>query len=259
MKSQFFIVYILFFLCSCSENKNSAITNTSNKIEIDYDSILQLPNSEVYKGKGYILNTRIAIYNSNLQKIDSLTIVEDVSQVNILEKTKDMVTASGDTINAPCPTANFLKIEYKGKDYIVYGIDIYEEMESESFNFKNDINSISIFPVKNFSIGFFGFGELTSCDDYHPLVVFQNNQYHKVYSIPKENYYSQENQIDYYYLNSDDGIREKIKNASLRKDTIVTKIYVEYQDGYSDYDLNVTKNKERFESIVTNETKPRFD
>lgn len=263
MKNLLPILFLLLCIYSCSENKSRAHINRPDKdsIRIEFDTIPNLPNSEIYEGKGYILSPKIAIYNSSLKQIDYLSIDEDVAQINILEKTRNMVTASGDTIDAPCPTAYFLKIKYKDKEAIVYGIDIYEPIKKESFNFKNDINSISLYAIENFSIGFSGFGELTGCDDYHPLIVFENNRFHKIYTIPRKDfdYYAKNNNLNYYYLVSDDGVREKISNVSLNRDTIIAKIYVEYQDGHSDYNLNIIKNNGIFESTISNETGPSFD
>ena len=253
--SLFLIIFIFW------ENNNLRAINIDKILATESKSIINLPNSKTYKTKGYIISPKIAIYNSELNEIDSLSIDEDVAQIDILEKTKEMITASGDTLNAPCPTADFLKINYKDKEYIVYGIDIYEAIKKESFNFKNDGNSVSLYALENFSIGFSGFGELTGCDDYHPLIVFQNNKFHKIYTIPRKDfdYYANNNNLSYYYLVSDDGSREIISNVSLEKDTIVAKIHVEYQDGYSDYNLNITKKNNIFESTISNETKPSFD
>lgn len=255
MRNLLIIISIIFSISVYSEVKQTKAIQTRS------DSILSLPQSVKYEVFGFILKPKIAIYDSSLKEIDSLIISEDIAIVDILEKTKDMITASGDTLNDPCPTANFLKIRYNNKEYIAYGTDIYEAIKKEFFNLKNDINSISLYALKNFSIGFSGFGELTGCDDYHPLIVFEDNQFHKIYTIPRKDfdYYAKNNNLDYYYLTSDDGTRESIEKVSLNNDTIIAKIRVEYQDGYSYYDLNITKNNGTFKSTISNETEIRFD
>lgn len=266
IKNLYLVIYVLIFLItSCSYNKNTPESKikieNENTIEPQSETLSSLKNAEIYRKKGYILDSKIAIYNNSFNLIDSLFITEDVAQINILEKTKTMITQSGDTLNNPCPTANFLKIQYNDKEYITYGIDIYEEIADETFDFKNDLNSISISAIKNFSVGFSGFGELTGCDDYHPLIIIERDKIYKIRTIPRKGfeYYAQENNLDYYYLVSDDGVRENITNAFLKGDTIVAKIHVDYQDGHSDYELNITKNKEKYHSTISNETLPSFD
>lgn len=264
MKKLLSILNIMCILYGCSGKQENKILESKETIaQIDENSIqkiiVNLPNAEKYEKKGYIIDPKIAIYDSSLKPIDSLVITEDVAIVDILQKTKDMITASGDTLNAPCPTANFLKINYKDNTYIAYGTAIYEEIKGEAFHFKNDINPLSLYALKNFSIGFFGFGELTSCDDYHPLMVYEKEKFHKIYTTPKEDYYSKQNKLDYYYLNADDGVREKIKYVHISNDTIIANIYVEYQDGHSTYNLKISKYNGIFKGVRTNETKPEFD
>lgn len=256
MKKYCFVLFIILF--NCTESKNITKYNNSNEniIQKNSSSIIDLPYSEIYKVKGYILNPKIAIYDNALNLVDSLLLVEDVAQVDILEKTKSMINFSEEPEFNPCPTANFLKIKYKDKNYIVYGTDIYQVIKEDVCNSKK---KISVLTLSNFSVGASNDDGLTGCDDYKPLLILDNNSYYKIDSDRKDAYYTLKNNLDFFYLISDESASEEFKTISLNNDTIKIKIHADYQEGSADYDLNIVKKNKKYSSTLTNEIKYDYD
>lgn len=252
-------IFILLLILSCG---NKSENKTEKESEIKTDTLSNSTNEkeetkitfEKYTKDGILLNGEITLFDDKLNKIGKIEIKE-ISKVQILEKSTNIynIESSKDY----CLKSNFIKINYKSKNYTIFGREIYEINDKEKFDFQNEKKeNFTIFPITNFEMGGSDDDGLTSCDDFSYLVVYNktNNKYSTI-SSPK----NQENHSNEKFANllHDDGSEEKIYHVKMVKDSLILGIKVSYQEEYGSFYLR-TSFKDNFKnSIITN--KNRFE
>ena len=258
MKKKVSIV-ILLLVISCV-NKTESITEKNAEIKTDTlnSSINEKEEAKItfneYAKDGVLLQGELTLFDENLNKVGNLEIKE-ISKVQILEKSINFYTIENS--NDYCLKSNFIKINYKSKNYIVFGREIYEINEKEKFDFQNEKNeNFTILPITNFEMGASDDDGLTGCDDFSYLIIYNkaNNKYSTI-SAPN----NQENHSNEKFANllHDDGSEEKIYQVKVVNDSLILKIKVSYQEGYGSFNLN-TSFKDNFKnSIIT--SKNRFE
>jgi hypothetical protein len=252
-------IFSLLLIMSCG-NKTESKSGKTSKIETDTLNSLE-KKKEVSKitfekdfKNGILLVGMVNLFDENLSQIGTFEISEN-SRVQILGKSAKLFNIGKSKDN--CLKSNYLKINYKGKDYIVFGREVYEINENEKFDFQNEKNEeFSIFSITNFEMGASDEDGLTGCDDFSYLMILdKKSKKYSTITVPK----NQENDstIKFANLLHDDGSEEKIYNVKVIKDSIILGIKVSYQEGYGSFNLKSSFKDNFRNSIISNQN--RFD
>lgn len=252
------VLFLVFLIISCSNKKESEkIKTPETKTEATHSANKNQEEKltfEKYSKDGIVLNGQLQIFDEKLNKIEELEIKE-ISKIKILEKSTSIYNI--DKSKDYCLKSNFIKIEYKGKNYIVFGRDVYEINHNENFDFKNSNNeSFSVFPVTNFEMGASDDEGLTTCDDFSLLIVLnqKDNTYSTIKNPEAEDYYPSQK---FAALAHDDGSLENIYNIKVVNDSLILGIKISYQEGYGSYFLR-TSFKDNFSKSKITDRK-RFE
>ncbi len=256
---QFSILFLLFFIISCGNKKESEkkqtpeTTKTDIKASADRSQEIK-PIFEKYSKEGIVLNGQLQVFDEKLNKIDKLE-VNEISKIEILEKTTSIYNI--DHSRDYCLKSNFVKIKYKEKNYILFGRDVYKIDESDQFDFKDNSNEkFSIFSVANFEMGASDEDGLTDCDDYSLLVVLNQNtnKYSTIKNPEIQEYYPSQK---FATLAHDDGSLENIYNVKVAYDSLIVGIKISYQEGYGSYFLKTSFKDNFSKSYITD--RKRFE
>jgi len=248
------IVLSAFYLivsCGNKEQSKPAQTTTEEKevpanVATEKESV---PEFKKYLRKGILLKEPIQVFDKDLNVIETLDIKE-ITEVQILAKSTAMYNLAKSTDY--CLKSNFIKINYKGKEHIVFGSSIYEINENAKFDFKSEKNeAFSVFSITNFQMGASDDVELTGCDDFSLLVILnhKDNKYTTL-AIPDNQEYK--SKTKFANLIHDDGSSEEIYNAKVINDTLVMGIKVGYQEGYGSYFLKTALKDNFSKSEIAN-------
>jgi hypothetical protein len=251
---QLSILLFVFFIISCNNKKESEKVKTP---EIKTD----LTNSEnqnqeaksifkKYSKDGILLTGRLPVFDEKFHKIKEIEIKE-ISKIKILEKSTSIYNI--DNSNDYCLKSNFMKVEYKDKNYILFGRDVYEIDESEIFDFTNNDEKLSLFSVANFEMGAYG-GEdgSTGCDDFSLLMILnKNNQKYFTLAIPENQEYK--SNTKFANLIHDDGSMENVYHATVLNDSLIMGIKISYQEGYGSYFLRTSFKDNFSKSKITDQ------
>jgi hypothetical protein len=258
MKKKILLLFPL-FLMSCG-SKTESNSNKTYEIKTDISKNIQ-EKKEVskitfgnYSKDGFLLIGSITLFDDNLRPIGKLEIDKN-SKVQILEKTDEFLNI--EKSEDYCLKSNFLKIGYKGKDYIVFGRDVYEINNTEKLDFQNEKKeAFSIFSITNFEMGASDENGLTGCDDFSYLIILDKKN--KKYStmIAPENT-ENDSTIKFANLTHDDGSGEKIYTVKVINDSLILGIKVSYQEGYGSYNLK-SSFKDNFRNSIISE-RNRFE
>jgi len=252
------VLFLVFLIISCSNKKESEkiktpetkteATNSANKNQEEKLTF------EKYSKDGIVLNGQLQIFDEKLNKIEELEIKE-ISKIKILEKSNSIYNI--DKSKDYCLKSNFIKIEYKGKNYIVFGRDVYEIDESKKIDFARNDEKFAIFSIVNFEMGAYGGDDgSTGCDDFSLLIILnKNNQKYTTLAIPENQEYK--SNTKFANLVHDDGSMEDIYNAKVLNDSLIMGIKISYQEGYGSYFLR-TSFKDNFNKSKITDRK-RFE
>lgn len=252
------VLFLVFLIISCSNKKESEkiktpetkteATNSANKNQEEKLTF------EKYSKDGIVLNGQLQVFDENLNKIEELEIKE-ISKIKILEKSTSIYNI--DKSKDYCLKSNFIKIEYKGKNYIVFGRDVYEIDESKKIDFAHNDEKFAIFSIVNFEMGAYGGDDgSTGCDDFSLLIILnKNSQKYTTLAIPENQEYK--SNTKFANLVHDDGSMEDVYNAKVLNDSLIMGIKISYQEGYGSYFLK-TSFKDNFSKSEITDIK-RFE
>ncbi|SMP32476.1 hypothetical protein SAMN06265346_11531 [Flavobacterium hercynium] len=257
------VLSALYLMVSCGNKEQSKPTQTDTEekelpANVAVTEKESKPEFKKYLRKGILLKELIQVFDKDLNVIETIDIKE-ITEVEILAKSIAMYNLAKSTDY--CLKSNFIKINYKEKELIVFGSNIYEINEKEKFDFKSEKNeAFSVFSMTNFQMGASDDVGLTGCDDFSLLIILnhKDNKY-KTLAIPDNQEYK--SKTKFANLVHDDGSSEEIYNAKVVNDTLVMGIKIGYQEGYGSYFLktalkdNFTKSEiadvKRFEEEST--------
>ncbi|HSD09121.1 hypothetical protein [Flavobacterium sp.] len=242
------------FILSCgsktesNSDKISEIkTGKSNNLEKEKEE--PKTNFEKYSKEGILLIGSIKLFDENFKEIGELKINE-ISKVQILEKSSTFFNIENS--KDYCLKANFIKIGYKGKKYLVFGREVYEINKTENLDFQNEKKeAFSIFPITNFEMGASDDNGSTGCDDFSYLILLdKKNEKYSTITAPK----NQENNSTTKFANlvHDDGSAEEIYNVKVINDSLILGIKVSHQEGYGSYNLKSSFKDNFGNSIESN-------
>lgn len=246
----------LFCIVSCSNKKESKATPTSEtKTELTNSENKEVkPIFEKHLKDGIILNGQVKLFDEKLNQIGKLD-VKEISKIQILEKSSSIYNIDNSTDY--CLKSNFIKIKYKGNDYIVFGKDAYAIDEDNKYDFTNNDQKFSVFSIANFEMGAYGSEDgSTGCDDFSLLIIYnKNHQKYSTLAIPENQEYK--SNTKFANLIHDDGSMEDVYNAKVVNDSLIMGIKISYQEGYGSYFLK-TSIEDNFRKSEVVDVK-RFD
>lgn len=253
MKTLLYILTLILFISCGQKNSNSTDESKTN----DKDSIAKSSNftdNEIefkkYVADGMFINGKILLFDNNLKIIGRLEI-DKTTLIQILEKSSKMYNVEGN--KDMCEKAHFIKVIYQGKDYTVFGKDVYEINIKQKFSVQNEKNEkLTLFPITNFKMGVFAEEGLTGCDDYSLLILLneKRNEY-SLMKYPNNEEIHNEAANKYAILFHDDGAEEKIYKLTVKQDTLIIGIKATYQEGGSVFNLKVKLSGELPETRIS--------
>ena len=253
MKTLLYILTLL-LLMSCGQktnnsttelmtNKNDSIVTTSNLTESKIEF-------KKYVVDGMFLKGKIRIFDNNLKIKENLE-VDKITLVQILEKSSKMYNVDENTDD--CEKAYFIKVKYQGKDYTVFGQDVYEINNQQKFSVENGKNEkLTLFPITNLKMGVGYEGDFTGCNDYSLLVLqYGNKQHYSLLKYPNNDNTRGKAVGKYAILFHDDMSEAKIYKTTISQDTLINGIKEIYQEGGSIYNMKANLSDELLETIIS--------
>lgn len=203
-----------------------------------------------------------------------LIIIEDTEAVKTPDKKGDIVMpiTAGQTArllelrqskdgNAEedfdCFQKTFARVQFEnGASAWVYGKFIAELNQASDLIEKNDGRKLSIGGVdyqltlaQNYSIGTTYEGEIIGCEEFYPMVFYQNDyedmQMAQLIDSPHS-------EFPYCNLASNEGVGEKISDVEQQEDKVVFKIVCLFQEGTGSYDLEISRRGDKLVGQVKN-------
>jgi len=253
MRTSLYILTVL-LLVSCGQNKNNSTNELNTNKNDSIVSTLNLTESKIQFNKylvdGMLLKGEIRLFDNDLTITEKLKI-DKITLVQILEKSTKMYNIEGQMDN--CEKAYFIKIKYQGKNYIVFGQDVFEINKEQKFSIQNENNEkLTLFPITNFEMGASDEDGLTDCDDYSLLILHngKSNQY-SLMKYPNNEDLRGLNTYKYAVIYHDDGGEDKIYKLSIQQDTLVVGIKSIYQEGGAVFNLKAKLLGELPETIIS--------
>ena len=97
---------------------------------------------------------------------------------------------------------------------------------------------------------------LVSIDGFKGLVTLEKNDIaHQVFN----DVHSSRGKVDFLEFCNDEGCGEKVLNAELTSDGIVLKVHREFQEGYTDYEILLTKEEQGYKATYLNYPERKYD
>lgn len=253
MKTLLYISTLL-LLMSCGQKTNNSttelMTNKNDSIVTNSNLTESKIEFKKYNVDGMFLKGKIRIFDNDLEIEEKLE-VDKITLVQILEKSTKMYNIEGNTDN--CEKTYFLKVNYKGKDYTVFGQDVYEINDQQKFSTQNEKNEkLTLFPITNLKMGAGDDEGLTGCNEYSLLVLqYGNNQHYSLLKYPKNDDTRGKAVGKYAILFHDDMSEAKIYKTTINQDTLIIGIKEIYQEGGSIYNMKANLSGELPETIIS--------
>lgn len=248
MRTFLYILIILVISCNV-QNKPSIQTQINKTDSVAKSAKLdeEMPVFENYEHEGLFLVDTFELLDNSLKPVKKLSI-DKIVPVKIIARSKNKHFRNQN--DNDCLKANYLKISYDDKTYIVFGRFVYEtDLQKYSVTIKD--SKFEILSVKNFEMGAADEDGLTGCDDYSIMVIkrLEDNNYSLIQNPKERKPYTGE-YCDYAVLLHDEGGNEKIYNVSSKEDSISILIKAYYQEGGGSYRFNVLHNENLSQGIT---------
>lgn len=212
---------------------------TSNThFDLDVEKIAKLTPAQFVKvdnKKGLILSGVHNIYDRRLNVINQINI-NSISEIEILgftmfERPKLRDKAKRKEWQEYCKWANFVRVKYKNKDFILFGDKVLQIENKDSYQF-ND-KKINFIIAKSFlkKTGTLT-EELSGCSYSNDFLIESDKNYSRVYDYKskKRNYLS---------FAENEGGYEELSDIIVKKDTIFSKVKQGFQEGIGEYKVKV--------------------
>lgn len=248
MKHYFLAIAIL-SVVSCSGNKHPVADQS-----LQTDSVPSAtkdagkPEFESYKADGLLLPDKFMCYDDSLKPVMEV-VIDSLSPVQIVAKSKNKhLFRPGDN---ECLKANYLRINYGGKDYIVFGRYVYEIEKENRFTVSHNEEKFEVNTIINFELGASDEDGLTGCDDFSYILLkrLSDNHYSMIENPKERKPYTGD--YDYAMLLHDDGAAERISKVEIVNDTLVIGVKAGYQEGAGSYNFKVSYNKDKPTGIIS--------
>ena len=166
-----------------------------------------------------------------------------------------------------CNEYHFVKAELpNGEPLILDGRRVYKLQEKPFEKVFDASQAIRIYRTEYYGQPIFT-DELTGCgspfdpvvlvsiDGFKGLVTLEKNEIaHQVF-----NDHSSRGKVDFLEFCNDEGCGEKVLNAELTSDGIVLKVHREFQEGYTNYEILLTKEEQGYKATYLNYPERKYD
>ena len=166
-----------------------------------------------------------------------------------------------------CDEYHFVKAELpNGEPLILDGRRVYKLQEKPFEKVFDASQAIRIYRTEYYGQPIFT-DELTGCgspfdpvvlvsiDGFKGLVTLEKNEIaHQVF-----NDHSSRGKVDFLEFCNDEGCGEKVLDAELTSDGIVLKVHREFQEGYTDYEILLTKEEQGYKATYLNYPEKKYD
>ena len=167
-----------------------------------------------------------------------------------------------------CNEYHFVKAELpNGEPLILDGRRVYKLQEKPFEKVFNASQAIRIYRTEYYGQPIFT-DELTGCgspfdpvvlvsiDGFKGLVTLEKNDIaHQVFNYD----HSSRGKVDFLEFCDDEGCGEKVLNAQLTSDGIVLKMHRNFQEGYTNYKILLTKEEQGYKATYLDYPEPSYD
>lgn len=167
-----------------------------------------------------------------------------------------------------CDEYHFVKAELpNGEPLILDGRRVYKLQEKPFEKVFNASQAIRIYRTEYYGQPIFT-DELTGCgspfdpvvlvsiDGFKGLVTLEKNDIaHQVFNYD----HSSRGKVDFLEFCDDEGCGEKVLNAQLTSDGIVLKMHRNFQEGYTNYKILLTKEEQGYKATYLDYPEPSYD
>ena len=167
-----------------------------------------------------------------------------------------------------CNEYHFVKAELpNGEPLILDGRRVYKLQEKPFEKVFDASQAIRIYRTEYYGQPIFT-DELTGCDSpFDPVVLVSIDGFKGLVTLEKNdiahqvfNYdHSSREKVDFLEFCDDEGCGEKVLNAQLTSDGIVLKMHRNFQDGYTNYKILLTKEEQGYKATYLDYPEPSYD
>ena len=276
------ITYILVALCLASCNffsKSSSSEMTEEPPIITEDEVTQENTEDDYipnipdgvkdivfkreKGEAILMGDTIATYDKK-GKFLEYRMDLDRKFVTIKAISELMYNDTQEY----CDEYHFVKAELpNGEPLILDGRRVYKLQEKPFEKVFDASQAIRIYRTEYYGQPIFT-DELTGCgspfdpvvlvsiDGFKGLVTLEKNEIaHQVFNYD----HPLRRKVDFLEFCNGDGCGDKVLNAALTSDGIVLKVHREFQEGYTDYEILLTKKEQGYKATYLNYPERKYD
>ena len=276
------ITYILVALCLASCNffsKSSSSEMTEEPPIITEDEVTQENTEDDYipnipdgvkdivfkreKGEAILMGDTIATYDKK-GKFLEYRMDLDRKFVTIKAISELMYNDTQEY----CNEYHFVKAELpNGEPLILDGRRVYKLQEKPFEKVFDASQAIRIYRTEYYGQPIFT-DELTGCDSpFDPVVLVSIDGFKGLVTLEKNDIAHQvfnydhplRRKVDFLEFCNGDGCGDKVLNAALTSDGIVLKVHREFQDGYTNYKILLTKEEQGYKATYLDYPEPSYD
>lgn len=275
------IIYILVasLLVSCNFFKSSSPEMTEEPSIITEDEVIQENTEDDYipnipdgvkdiafkreKGEAILMGDTIATYDKK-GKFLEYRMDLDRKFVTIKAISELMYNDTQEY----CNEYHFVKAELpNGEPLILDGRRVYKLQEKPFEKVFNASQAIRIYRTEYYGQPIFT-DELTGCDSpFDPVVLVSIDGFKGLVTLEKNdiahqvfNYdHSSRGKVDFLEFCNDEGCGEKVLNAALTSDGIVLKMHRNFQEGYTNYKILLTKEEQGYKATYLDYPEPSYE
>ena len=167
-----------------------------------------------------------------------------------------------------CNEYHFVKAELpNGEPLILDGRRVYKLQEKPFEKVFDASQAIRIYRTEYYGQPIFT-DELTGCDSpFDPVVLVSIDGFKGLVTLEKNeiahqvfNYdHSSRGKVDFLEFCNDEGCGEKVQSAKKTSEGIVLKVHREFQEGYTDYEILLTKEEQGYKATYLNYPERKYD
>lgn len=189
--------------------------------------------------KGLFLNGEHYVYDIALNVVDEI-VVDSISDVRIISASRFERPERKDVVidnywEEHCRWANFVTINYNGKEIIVFGEDVLQITSAEELNYKGkkiDLIHATSFLTKTSTPT----QELSGCSAGYDFLIKSDEGYSFVMNAVTEEVYT-------LFFDENEYGSSSIYDEIVKNDTIYAKVSQSFQEGVGSYKLKIFKDE----------------
>ena len=276
------IIYILVasLLVSCNFFKSSSPEKTEEPPIITEDEVIQEDTEDDYipnipdgvkdiafkreKGEAILMGDTIATYDKK-GKFLEYRMDLDRKFVTIKAISELMYNDTQEY----CNEYHFVKAELpNGEPLILDGRRVYKLQEKPFEEVFDASQAIRIYRTEYYGVGVFDEDGLTGCEaPFDPVVLVTIDGFKGLVTLEKNDFaleafgydHSSRKKVDFFELAENEGFGDEVKKATQTPDGIVLAIHRDFQEGYTDYKVLITKEKDTYSAVYLDFPETKYD